>query len=800
MDAQRGFQTVTAGSVGASRLVRTAFVLIGFTAVVAQIVLMRELIVVFCGNEISLGLMLANWLLWDGHWVGLLGRLARRVRRPRVLMAGLQVLIAVAFPLTILAVRASKLAFQSVPGEILGPGPMFITSLVTLSVFCVISGWLFAAGSRLYADEAGASAAAATGAVYLLEALGSGVGGILASLVLIRYLDAFEIAAVLALLNFLAAASLALRGTLRRVLTATALLALFGFLVFPFGCAWLETMSLARLWSGFRLVATRNSPYGNLVVVQTGTSRSLFENGLAVFTVPDPAAAEEAVHYALLQHPAPRNLLLIGGGVNGSLAQALQHPSLKQVDYVELDPAILDLAQQHFLREWVPIQADPRVRLHHTDGRLFLKTTGSAFDVIIVNLPDPQTAQLNRFYTVEFFREAAERLTPGGVLSFRVTGAENYISPELASFLRCLNKTLRAVFPEVKFIPGAEVHFFAAKQGGVLTTSPTELTSRLRARRIRTSYVREYYLPFRLSPDRVLDLEAQIEPRPDTPVNLDFAPIAYYFDVALWSSRFQGVWRDWFTSLARLKFPTLGGIVALVVLAVLGLFFAATARDERRNMAAATGGRYKIVAGACVGVMGFTLIALEVLFLLGFQAIYGYVYHQLAIVIAAFMVGMALGAWLALPGTEESPYPSPGSATRSSEMRTLAALQVLAALSPLLLYVLLEFCAGVKNPLGLALVSHALFPNLALLSGMLGGYQFPLASRIYFSSMKDSPRSPGALYGLDLVGACLGAVVLSAYLFPVFGFLKTALLMAVGNLAPAALAALAARSGETPPG
>jgi spermidine synthase len=791
MSPQKELQMSATSRARASRTLQAAFGLIGFTAVVAQIVLMRELIVVFYGNEISLGLMLANWLLWTAVGSGLLGRLAWRVRRPRVLMAGLQVAIAIALPLTILAVRASRGVFQSVPGEILGPGAMFLTSLVTLSFFCVVSGWLFAAGSRLYADEVSTSTAAATGAVYLLEAVGSGLGGILASLVLIRYLNVFDIASFLALLNLLAAASLAIRApSLRRVIVAT-LLVLFALLVFPLGSRWLETVSLARLWRGFHLVAARNSPYGNLVVVRTEASRSLFENGLVVFTVPDLAAAEEAVHFALLQHPAPRRLLLIGGGVSGSLAQALQHPSLELVDYVELDPAILDLARQHFPGEWAAIQADPRVRTHNTDGRLFLRTTGSRFDVVIVNLPDPQTAQLNRFYTLEFFREAAEKLAPGGVLSFHVTAAENYISPELASFLRCLNKTLRAVFPEVKAIPGAEVHFFAAQQAGILTTTPSELVARLRSRRLRTEYVREYYIPFRLSPDRMLDLESQIEPQPATPINRDFAPIAYYFDVALWSSRFHGVWRQWFTTLAQIRFRPLLWGVGLTVLVFAGLGWAWTAKF-RPQEAERVRRRVRVTAGVCVSVMGFTLIALEVLLLLGFQAIYGYVYHQLAIVVAAFMAGMAIGAKFGLSGAREPAGPLSAAASKGSELAALAGLQVLAAVAPLLLYLVFTGFSLVKSALGLLLVSQLLFPALALLAGMLGGYQFALASRVYFFGSEASPRSPGALYGLDLVGACLGAIVLSAYLFPVFGFLKTALLMAVVNLAPAALAALAA--------
>jgi spermidine synthase len=439
--------------------------------------------------------------------------------------------------LTLLAVRASKVFFQSVPGEILGPVPMFLTSFSALSVFCVLCGGLFAAGSRLFAELTGAATAAATGAVYLLEAAGSGLGGVLASLALVRLLTPFEIAALLGVLNLLAAWVLVAQVSGRRRLLAASFGALAALVLA--GSYALEPLSLKMLWRGFHLIATRHSVYGSLAVVETGASRSLFENGLMVMTVPDPAAAEEAVHYALLEHPEPGSLLLIGGGVNGSVAEALTHPSLERLDYVELDPMTFNIAARYFPEAWEKIRRDPRVRVHVMDGRRFLKSTKDCFDVIIVNLPDPHTAQLNRFYTEEFFREAAAKLRPGGILSFQVTSSENYISRELADFLRCLERTLRAVFPGVAAIPGETVHFFAATKPGTLTADPVELVRRLHARRLHTEYVREYFLPFRMSPDRMLDLQLHMERQPNTPVNRDFAPVAYYFDVALWSSRFH---------------------------------------------------------------------------------------------------------------------------------------------------------------------------------------------------------------------------------------------------------------------
>ena len=768
-----------------SSTLRAAFALIGFTAVIAQIVLMRELLVAFYGNEISLGIILANWLLWTALGSGVLGRLGRGLRKPRPLLAGLQVVVAIAFPAAILFVRASKIAFHPMPGEILGPVPMFLTSLAALSVFCLASGMLFAVGSRVFTAESGAPVDEASSSVYLLEAAGSGIGGLIASLVLIRYLDTFQIAFAVSFLNFLAAASIALTSSRARRAAVGALAAVFAFIVFPVLSGRVEDFSRQLLWRGFHLVATRNSIYGNLAVVGTNGTRSLYENGLVVYTVPDPAAAEEAVHYALLEHPSPRSLLLIGGGVNGSLAQALQYKTLERVDYVELDPAVFDLAAKYFPAEWAAIRSDPRVRLHNVDGRLFLKTTPETFDVIILNLPDPETAQLNRFYTEEFFREVAARLAPDGVFSFQLRGAENYISPELADFLRCVRKTLSDVFPEVAAIPGETVHFFAARRSGLLARGSQELVARLQARHLHTSYVREYYIPFRMMPDRMQDYETRTQPKAGTRVNHDFVPIAYYFDTVLWSGRFNLPFRRFLRALANVSFRSLAVLSGSVLLAVaVGLSF--LFKGNRR---------FRASSGFCVVATGFTMIGLEIMLLLGFQAIYGYVYLQLAILIAAFMAGMAAGSGWALHRRSASGE----SQSLRLQALILTLVQAVVAISPLLLYALFVWMAQTKTAQGARVVSEVVFPALALLCGLLGGYQFPVASRVFFFSSKQQSSGYGTLYALDLLGACAGAVLLSVYWIPVFGFLRTAWLIAVVNLAAILLAVVSAVAGKAHP-
>ena len=169
------------------------------------------------------------------------------------------------------------------------------------------------------------------------------------------------------------------------------------------------------------------------MVTETGAIRSIYSNGVNLANAPDPSAAEEAVDYALLEHPAPQRVLLIGGGVNGAIGEALKHPSVVRLDYVELDPALIEMARQYF-----PVQAatlaDARVHVHYADGRRYLKTAAGGFDVIVVDVPDPQTAQLNRFYTAEFFRSAREHLARGGVLAIELRSSEETLSPDLPGF------------------------------------------------------------------------------------------------------------------------------------------------------------------------------------------------------------------------------------------------------------------------------------------------------------------------------------------------------------------------------
>jgi spermidine synthase len=758
---------------------RTALALCGFSAVVGQIVLMRELIQVFNGNEIALGILLATWLLWTAFGSALASVFMRpsasQASRARRSVAALECLLAATLPATIFALRCSKSFFQTVPGELVGPVPMLLTSLVCLSAFCAVSGALFVVAARMAAHEGSLTARAAAGAAYLLDAAGSALGGVLSSLVLVRYLDAFQIASIVGLLNLSVAAVIFFRISRSHVAFVALAAALLGLRLVIWTAPQWDADARAHLWRGFHVIAARNSIYGNLTVTETGDNRlsairSLYENGSILANAPDPAAAEEAVDYALLEHAAPRRVLLIGGGVNGGVAEVLRHPTVASLDYVELDPALIAMAQQYFPAQTATFRpesrmADARVHLQLVDGRKYLSETRKKYDVIIVDVPDPQTAQLNRFYTVEFYRMARAHLASGGLLAVELRSSEETISPGRAAFLRSIRRTLGEVFPCQAAIPGEIIHFFAAVEPGVLTQDPQLLVARLRQRNLNTQYVREYFIPFRMTPDRMEQVETDLAPLPSTPVNRDFAPVAYAFDVVLWSAQFKSGYTTWFRAAEGLQFCRVAGALAIALIIVVALV-ALLPGSQRRERAA---------SASSVAATGFTLMALQIFLLLGFQAVYGYVYTELAILIGLFMAGIALGSWLGMRRAG------------SSSAWTLTAIQLLLLLSGPALLLAVSALGDLSSGAATWLTAQIVFPALAAFAGLLGGFQFVTAAGIFLGG-RSRASGLGALYAIDLLGGCAGALALSTFLIPAFGFWRTAWLAAAINAAALLLA------------
>jgi len=741
---------------------RWFFIWLGFSATAAQLVLTRELLVVAEGNEICLGLVLAAWMLSTGAGSFILGRFA--VFASRLWISIGLVGVGLTFLTGILAIRSIRWLAGITPGETLDIGSLVWVALLSLGPVCFLSGSLFALGGRFLAAEASVPPAHAVSRVYAFEALGAAGGGLVAASLLLPFLSPFQIASLVGVVHIWFATALLFgfsRGR-RTVFASLILLACSIGLVWG-PASWLEQWSLVRFWNGWSIRQVRNSPYGNLVLAGRDGSSTTFFNGIPVFTVPDKQAAEEAVHNALLQHPAPRAVLLVGSTGPGSLLEALRHPAVTRLDFVELDPVLLALTEEAFAGEWGRLKADRRFAVHQADPRDFIRHWRGAqkYDVIVLNLPDPRTAQVNRFYTVEFFHEVNRRLNPGGVLGFRLTGSENYVGEELADSLRCVWTTARLVFPDVKAFPGSVVHFFASKTEGALSDKPEVLLKRLSDRGIGTAYVDTSHLPFRLMPDRVDEFRALLSER-TAPPNRDFEPIGYFKAMVAWTSLFDPGVRDFLARLGELEFArVLLGAVGVVSLICAFIGLAPVSR------------RKPIALGAASTAMGMLLMGLQVFLFLGFQVVHGAVYYHMSVLVAAFMLGMGTGSLIA-------------SDTKVS-MQRLVFVQLAGTLWPVVFCLLLPVVPSLSSPRLL----YLFFPLTSLMTGLLGGFHFPYVNRLYLTPGKE--RNTGLLYAIDLSGASLGALAIGAWLVPVYGFLRTSAVLAIIGAGP--LLMLAGRFG-----
>jgi spermidine synthase len=687
---------------------------LGLSAAVIQLALLRELLAAFSGNELTLGTGLCCWMLLTaaGTW---LGSLPRPILNPLAWIGAGTIAIALCAIVQLLAIRAGR-DVLFLRGVAAGPLGTTLACLAALGPFCLGSGALLTFASRAVADE---NDSAAIGRVYAADGLGGIVGAAAFTYGLSPHFDhAAALCWVVAFLG-VSGAWIAAKHKAHAVL----LVAILGALGAA-GVAMTDRLDrMSSQWQHHGAIVFRaTSPYGRVVVTRDAGQLTFFENGAPVIYSANAAAVEELVHYSLAQRPATRGVLLIGGGIAGCAREILRYPQIERVTCVELDPALVAAGRQ--LRP--EAVADARIELVTDDGRKFLRNSRRRFDAILIALPDPTTIQLNRYFTVEFFRRAHRSLAPGGVLCFAAGQYENYVSPELAALISSARATLRAVFAQVVVFPGSRVYF-------VGSDSPLtrDIAAALERQGLRPSLVNRNYLDAMLTPDRLADVDRAAAD--DGTINRDFHPILYLLKVRLWISQF--------------RFPTLGfiaGLAAVLLASLVGL------SPVSRMVFAA----------------GFASSTLEIILMVAFQALYGSVYRQVGAVVATFMLGLSAGAFLGAARTAPA---------KVKPVRVLAV--AIAGLALIVAQVLPQ--VGRLDDWGAGSVGPVVILALNVMLGALIGGQFAYAAAARPEQIRRiAPRYLSA----DLTGAALGALAVSTLLLPLWGVGRVCIAIAALNV------------------
>ncbi|MDT8286903.1 MAG: hypothetical protein RQ748_07325 [Elusimicrobiales bacterium] len=553
---------------------------LGFHALFAQALALREIGLLFSAGELSVSAGLSAWLLWTAAGIAL-------ARRPSFPLW--TALFAAASPAALALCRAAALPMTvgTPPGLF---GTVLLGALLTLP-FGLLNGAAIAAGLHLLTPQR----------FYLLESCGAAAGGLAAALLFAGlpgadYVAACSVTAAAAIFLSLRADGYARRGTAAALLFVP--LALFSI--------WSARRVYPALYGRGEVKEVFQSRGTRLVFVEREGALTVHSDGFALGEAPAGEAGEIPVHIPLLSHPSPKSVLLMGPAAPLYAVEAARHSP------AELYAGSDDTAAAARLLE----RSGGKASLCRAEDCL---SREAAYDAVIVPAGDPANSSLNRYYTAEFMASVKKALRPGGIAAFAFSSAENYLSPAEAYAAACLRNTARSVFPHVEVIPGDRALLMAST--GEIELHPGPLGERLRSRGIKTRTVKEETLPFILHPYRRAWYSSRLDAAGDTQVNRALRPLAYFLSWKVWLSMYAGP--DQFLGLAAL-------LIAL-------------AWGSRRLAAGFKGSASKgLMAGAFLaGAWG---MAFEISLMLSWEAKLGTMASSLGLIFTLFLGGMAAGA------------------------------------------------------------------------------------------------------------------------------------------------------------
>lgn len=173
-----------------------------------------------------------------------------------------------------------------------------------------------------------------------------------------------------------------------------------------------------------RVIYSGRTEYQQVDIVETYLfGKCLFLDGKLQSSEHDERIYHEAlVHPAMMTHPEPRRVLIVGGGEGATAREVLRYPSVERVVMVDIDRELVELCKR-YMPEWNQgAFDDPRLELVIGDGRKYVEETDEMFDVAILDLTDPIPGTPSvLLYTREFYGLVRRRLRSGGVAVTQAT-------------------------------------------------------------------------------------------------------------------------------------------------------------------------------------------------------------------------------------------------------------------------------------------------------------------------------------------------------------------------------------------
>lgn len=554
----------------------------GFISSSVQFLMLKEIINISGGYELIAGVFLSSWLIGSaaGSEFSRRSPLSDLKKISLYFSAGPLVIL-------ILLMLFSRLFMN--PGETPSfMGSIIITFLVLLP-FCLISGFYF-----IKLITVGQKRDIRPGRSFSFETAGGILAGIVISLLSTGILNTYQSLLLICVLGltFMVVSFSSGPKKSKMAIKIIALLISVLIIIFP-----VDRIFREILLRGISITETFDTPYGNITEGRYRNDTSIYYNQRLLVYNNDAVDSEEDIHYTMLQTQNPENALLVSGPLGSRLSEIMKY-DLKQVVFVERDPALTEL-QVYNKNLYSGI-----LKIENVDAQSYIRNTRENFDAVIILLPPPSSLSLNRYYTYEFFSSVKRIMTSGGVFTCSPGVNTNYFNEESVKLYSSIYNSLKAVFKNVMPIGGNKIYFIA---------SDCELSSSIcqmvKERGIKNLYVNSDYLSDDLLTAKSKEIESLIDR--NVKMNRLALPIASFFYQSYNLSKNLGE-----------KIP------AIVVLALL---FAISLRTLKPDN----------------GIMYFSAFALagyEIILLLILQLTIGNMYQITGLIIAGLMAGLAIGA------------------------------------------------------------------------------------------------------------------------------------------------------------
>lgn len=204
-----------------------------------------------------------------------------------------------------------------------------------------------------------------------------------------------------------------------------------------------------------KIIFSKQTKYQKIVVTQWKDYHWLYLNGHVQFSSYDEERYHEPlVHPAMLLSPSPKSVLILGGGDGLAIREVLKHKEVKQITIVDIDPAMTDIAKTHtvFRKLNEESMSNSKVQIVNQDAYKFLQKSEDLYDVIIIDLPDPNSIQLARLYSRGFYTLCKNHMTKFGVIVTQ-SASPLYTKKAFLTIIKTMEATGFTVLPYHNQIP-----------------------------------------------------------------------------------------------------------------------------------------------------------------------------------------------------------------------------------------------------------------------------------------------------------------------------------------------------------